>query len=84
MILSTYYEINGEYRGKSRESLLALAPVVAAHRYTFDPAEVASVIAYAEEITSIPPRKLALDFLRWFGLPVLILLVVFAILWLTR
>lgn len=81
LILSLNYEIGGEYRGKSKEELLAIGQQIRdGTPYQFDPQEVAAVIEYAKRVLSIPRRVLLTDLVKWVGPPVLILVVVFVLL----
>lgn len=81
LILSTAYEIRGEYLGKSIDELEAISTAIQAGRpYGFDPDEVKSVIAYAHEVLAIPTRRLLLDGLKWIGPPVMILVAVYFLL----
>ncbi len=81
LILSTAYEIDGEYRGKTKEELQAIAAAIANGRpYTFDGAEVRSVVEYAERVLAVPAKQLAIDGLRWLLPPILVLAVVYFVL----
>lgn len=81
LILSTAYEIDGEYRGKMKEELQAIAAAIAnGQPYAFDEAEVRSVVEYAERVMAVPARRLAIDGLRWLLPPFLILVVVYFVL----
>ncbi len=85
LILSLNYEINGEYRGKSKVELLAIGQAIRDGKpYVFDPQEVAEVIQYAKRVLSIPPRVLLVDYLKWIGPPVLALAIVFALIWMNK
>ena|SRR6266436_5413135 len=85
LILSLNYEIDGEYRGKTKEELLAIAQQIRDGKpYEFDPQEVAAVIEYAKRVQAIPRRILLSDLLKWIGPVVLILIVVFVLLWMTK
>ncbi|MDP2007244.1 MAG: hypothetical protein Q8K45_16330 [Rubrivivax sp.] len=83
LILSTAYEIDGEYRGKTKEELQAIAAAIAkGHPYAFDDAEVRSVVGYAVRVLAVPAKRLAIDGLRWLLPPILVLAVVyFALFW---
>jgi hypothetical protein len=82
LILSLDYEINGEYRGKTKQELVAIGQTIRIGKpYAFDPQEVSQVVNYAKSVISIPPRVLMMDFVKWVGPPVVILLIVFLILW---
>jgi len=85
IILSLDYELDGEYKGKTKEELEGIAEKI--HKgipYKFKESEVENVINYANSVLSVPPSKLALDFIKWLGLPVAILITVFLILWATK
>jgi hypothetical protein len=84
IILSLDYELDGEYKGKSKEELLEVARLVRNGTYRFDPDEVAEVVAYAKRTLSILPRKLVSDLIRWVALPIAILSGVFFLLWVTK
>lgn len=85
IILSLDYEIEGEYRGKSKEELLEIAEAIkGGQSYLFDLAEVNEVIEYAKHVSSIPASKLVVELLRWTGPVILILGVVYATLWLAK
>jgi len=81
LILSTAYEIDGEYRGKTLEELNAIARDMQAGKpHEFDAAEVRAVIAYAHQVMAIPARRLIIDGLKWLVPPVAILVVVYLLL----
>lgn len=85
LILSLDYEIDGEYRGKSKEELQALgAAIRSGHPYAFDEDEVRAVIAYARKVLSIPPRQLLLDGARWLGPPLLLLALIYLLIFSKR
>jgi hypothetical protein len=48
--------------------------------YQFSDAEVAAVESQVAAFKSITPRRLAVDLLKWLGLPLLILAVAYALL----
>jgi cytochrome c len=76
-ILSTAYEIDGEYRGMTKEQLTAIAAAVGNGRpYAFDQAEIQSVVAYAKRVLTVPARRLIIDGVRWLLLPFLVLMAV--------
>ena len=82
LILSTAYEIRGEYRGKSIEELKAISAAIQAGKpYDFDPGEVRSVIEFAREVLAIPTRRLLIDGVKWIGPPVAILIAVYFLLY---
>jgi predicted ATP-dependent serine protease len=77
LILSIYYEINDEYRGKTMEELEAIAiEIQKGVTYEFVAEEVRSVIAYAHQVMAIPARQLIIDGLKWIVPPVVILLII--------
>jgi hypothetical protein len=85
LMLSTAYEINGEYRGKTTEELKAIAADIQMGRqYEFDAGEVQSVIAYAQQVMAIPARRLIIDGLKWIGPPVAILVIVYLLLFMKK
>lgn len=85
LILSTAYEIRGEYRGKKVDELKTIAAAIQAGKhYEFDPDEVRSVIAYAREVLAIPARRLILDGLKWIGPVVAILIAVYLLLFMGK
>lgn len=76
LILSLEYEIEDEDRSKSWDELKKIGLSIQQGRpYEFDEKEVEEVIAYAHKVLSIPSRVLFVDFLRWFG-PVILILIV--------
>lgn len=81
LILSTAYEIDGEYRGKTKEELLTIAAVISkGQQYSFDDVEVHSVVEYAERVLAVPAKRLSIDGLRWLLPPILILAFVYFLL----
>jgi hypothetical protein len=81
LILSTAYEIHGEYRGKSVEELEKIAADIrAAKPYSFDAHEVRSVTQYAHDVLSIPPRRVIMDAITWIGPPAAALVILFFLL----
>ena len=78
MILSTAFEMNGEYRGRSRAELEGIgASIRAGNPYSFDPEDIRALILYASEIARIPASRLAMDALKWLGPPLLLLAVLY-------
>lgn len=78
LILSTAYEIDGEYKGKSQQELDKIAEQIrAGHPYPFDQNEVDAVIAYARSVEAIPASRLVFDLVKWIGPPILILAIVY-------
>ena len=85
LILSTAYEIAGEYRGKTKEELQDIASAIAQGQlYVFDAAEVRSVVEYAERVLAVPATRLAIDGLRWLLPPILVLFVVYFLLFVEK
>jgi hypothetical protein len=84
VILSTYYEIEGEYRGKTKEELLAISNSVRERNYQFSPREIAGVIDYAGRIASIPSRVLFVDLVKWVGPALLLLAAAYLVIWLAK
>jgi len=84
-ILSTAYEIDGEYRGMTREQLTAIGTAIEnGHPYAFDQTEIQSVIAYAKRVLAVPPRRLVIDGVRWLLPPLLILMVAYLLVFWTK
>ncbi len=73
LILSLNYEMDGVYKGQSRERLLEIAELIKQKRYSFDEAEVAAVVAYAREVLSVPASKILRDGFKWLLWPVILL-----------
>src|SRR5688572_5756234 len=66
LILSLDHEIDGEYRGKTKHELKAIAAAIAKGQpYAFDEGEVRKVVEYARRVMSIPAKRLVFDGLRW-------------------
>jgi hypothetical protein len=85
LILSLNYEIDGVYKGQTRERLLEIAEQVKQKRFNFDEAEVNAVIAHAHKILSVPPSILLKDGLRWLLWPaILLVLMVCILIWSRR
>lgn len=81
LILSTAYEIDGDYRGKTKEELQAIAVVIAkGHPYIFDDAEVQLVADYAEKMLALPAKRILIDGLRWLLPPLLALAFIYFLL----
>jgi hypothetical protein len=84
LMLSMYYEIDNEYRGKSKEDLLEAGRQIAAKTYRFSATEVAAVVAAAKTALQLPPAsKMALDLVRWLG-PVVAVIGIALYLWLHK
>jgi predicted ATP-dependent serine protease len=83
LILSTAYEIDGEYRGKTKDELQAIAASIKkGQQYSFEDSEIRSVVEYADRVLAVPAKRLAIDGLRWLLPPILVLaMVYFALLW---
>jgi uncharacterized membrane protein YvbJ len=78
LILSTAYEINGEYRGKTKKELKAIADEIRKGRqHEFSKGEVQSIIEYAQQVMAISTWRLIIDGLKWIGPPFAILLLVY-------
>jgi predicted ATP-dependent serine protease len=76
LILSLDYEIDNEYRGKTKEELQQIASEIKAGKpYEFDTQEVQSVVAYAHRVMSVLPIKLIIDGIRWLLPPIALLAV---------
>lgn len=85
LMLSTAYEINGEYRGKTMEELKAIAAEIQEKgQHEFDANEVQALIAYAHQVMAIPAWRLIIDGLKWIVPPVAILVIVFVLLLMKR
>jgi hypothetical protein len=80
LILSLNYEIDGVYKGQSKERLLEIGELIKRHQYHFDDAEVRQVIEYAKAVLSVPASRLVKDLIKWLFWPfVIILIMLFAI-----
>lgn len=85
LILSTDYEIESEYRGKTKEELATIATAIAQGQpYAFDESEVRSVVEYAERVLSIPAKQLVIDGLKWLLPPIVALLTVYLLIFWKR
>jgi hypothetical protein len=80
LILSLNYEIDGVYKGQTKERLLEIAELVKQKRFTFDEAEVRAVIAHAHKVLSVPSSTLLKDGVRWLLWPAILLAVIVCIL----
>ena len=81
LILSTAYEIDGDYRGKTTNELKSIALSIAnGHAYHFAAEEVRLVVAYAESVMSMSSKRLMVDGLRWLLLPMFILFATYLVL----
>ena len=83
-ILLSTEDIGETYLGKSKDELLALAPLVASGAYTFDDAEVKALAAEMDAVLAIPSRTVMLGLFKDVGIPVLLAMGVAIALWLTR
>jgi hypothetical protein len=83
LILSLGYEIEEEYRGKTKEELIAVAAAVQnGLPYSFDETEVQLVIAYAQLASAISVRRLTVAGIKWCLPPIVILISVYlALFW---
>ncbi|WP_308366725.1 MULTISPECIES: hypothetical protein [unclassified Microbulbifer] len=81
LILSMAYEIEGEYRGKSKNELIAISEAIQAGRpYAFDEAEVRLVVEYAEKVLSLFPKRIGIDGLKWLLPPLAVLAILYLLL----
>jgi hypothetical protein len=79
-ILSTAYEADGEYRGRTKEQLIAIAAAIEKGQlHAFDETEVMSVISYAENVLGAPDKRLVVDGLQWLLPPLLVLSVAYLV-----
>lgn len=82
LILSLDYEIDGEYRGHTKEKLLEIGRLIKQKQFSFDPTEVNAVIAHARKVLSIPPSTLLKDGFKWLLWPAILLcLCVYILIW---
>jgi hypothetical protein len=82
LILSLNYEIDGVYKGQTKERLLEVAELVKQKRFSFDQAEVDAVVAYAHKVLSVPSSTLLKDGFKWLLWPgVLLALMVCILIW---
>ncbi|MBS2025313.1 MAG: hypothetical protein JST92_23165 [Deltaproteobacteria bacterium] len=84
LLLSLDCEIDGEYRGRTKEELLALSTSFPAGGATFEQRDLDAVLAHARSGSAISSRKLLADLVRWVGLPLLALVLVFLLLHFTE
>lgn len=82
MLLSTE-DIGDLVIGKSKAELLAIAPLVAAHTYAFDEAEVKAVVVAFEESLAVPFSSMLFELFK-FLLPGLVVLGLSILLWCRR
>lgn len=80
LILSLNYEIDGVYKGQTKEKLLEIAELIKQKRFAFDKNEVDAVIAYAHRVLSVPPSTLIRDGLKWVFWPAILLVLIVCIL----
>jgi ribosomal protein L40E len=83
LVLSTAFEINGEYRGKSLAELKIIGADIAAGKpYEVNDADVKDVLEYARLMNEVTPKTLLADATKWLALPftVLILFLIIAFL----
>jgi uncharacterized Zn finger protein (UPF0148 family) len=84
LILSTFYEIKSEYRGRTPEELMALSEQIRAGQFAFNSNEVDEVIRYAREVLSVGPGKVLKAIVRLFLFPATLTATVLLVLWLTK
>ena len=78
LILSTAYEIRGDYKGKTVHQLREISDRYrSGQAYGFDEDEVAAVIAYARQVEEIPAHNLIVDGLKWLVPPILLIAILF-------
>ena len=78
IMLSTDYEINNEYKGKSIYELQVISnDLKKGKKFSFDDKEVKRLVRYARYIDSISWRKLLVDLICWLFVPICVLLLVF-------
>ena len=82
IILSTE-DIGDLYEGKSLAELQAIAPLVAAHTYSFDEAQVRALATAMEESLATPFSSLVFEMVRFFW-PAWLAIGIAILLWLTR
>lgn len=81
IMLSTDYEINNEYKGKSIYELQVISnDLKKGKEFSFDDKEVKRLVRYARYIDSISWRELLVDLIRWLFVPICVLLLVFVLL----
>lgn len=80
LILSLKYEINGEYKGQSKERLMEIGGQIEQGRYEFDVSEVNRVVEYAHSVLAVPPSRLLKDLIKWLFLPAIFLAIMIFIL----
>ena len=74
IILSLAYEIDGDYKGKTKVELQDIAKDIQAGKpYDFDEHEVDRVVEYARQVMDTFPRRLFVDGIKWLGPPLAIL-----------
>ncbi|MDG9700434.1 hypothetical protein [Ottowia cancrivicina] len=80
-MLSTDYEINNEYKGKSIYELQVISnDLKKGKEFSFDDKEVKRLVRYARYIDSISWRELLVDLIRWLFVPICVLLLAFVLL----
>lgn len=81
LMLSLDYEIDGEYRGKTKEELQRMAASIQSGQpHDFNAEEVRAIIEYAHQVTAIPASRLIIDGIKWLGPPIGILVLVYILL----
>jgi hypothetical protein len=82
LILSLNYEIDGVYKGPTKERLLEIAGLVKRKRFEFDETEVNEVIEYAHKVLSTPASVLWREGIGWLLWPAILLtLIIFILVW---
>lgn len=81
LILSTGYEIDGEFRGKTDAELKNIANEIAnGQPYAFVDSEIMSVVEHARRVLDVSARRMIVDGIRWLLPPILALLIIYALL----
>lgn len=73
LILSLSYEIDGVYKGHSKEGLIEIGTLIKQKQFSFDEAEVDAVVEYAHEVLSVPASTLLKDGFKWLLWPAIVL-----------
>lgn len=74
LMLSTAYEMDGEYLGKSANELREIAENIRFNgSHEFDENEVRALITHSEHVSAIPYSTLLVDGLKWIAPPVAVL-----------
>ena len=81
LVLSSAYEIDGSYCGKSINELKSIAKDIQEGKpYLFNGDEISNVITYAQKVMNIPAKVLIYEGIKWIGPPVLLLLLAYLVL----